>query len=66
MHKDSGMTVREILPGEKGESKAAPLPAGAPSWPELVPMLWEEIDVGAKDGRPGFKTVRKLLTDRRF
>jgi hypothetical protein len=29
-------------------------------------MTWEEIEAGAKANRPGFKTVRKLLSDRRF
>jgi hypothetical protein len=29
-------------------------------------MIWEHIEEGAAEDRPGFKLVRKLLSDRRF
>jgi hypothetical protein len=29
-------------------------------------MSWEQIDEGATASNPGFKVVRKLLTDKRF
>jgi hypothetical protein len=29
-------------------------------------MEWEEIELGARANLPGFKTVRQLLTDKRF
>jgi hypothetical protein len=29
-------------------------------------MTWEEIEEGAEVNKPGFKVVRKLLTDKRF
>jgi hypothetical protein len=29
-------------------------------------MTWEEIEDGAEANVPGFKVVRKLLTDKRF
>jgi hypothetical protein len=29
-------------------------------------MSWEEIEYGAELNEPGFKVVRKLLTDKRF
>jgi len=29
-------------------------------------MTWEEIERGAHENKPGFKVVRKLLTDKRF
>ena len=29
-------------------------------------MMWEEIERGAASNLPGFKMVRKLLTDQRF
>jgi hypothetical protein len=29
-------------------------------------MTWEQIEEGAVAGKPGFKVVRKLLTDKRF
>lgn len=28
--------------------------------------LWEDVDAAAKANKPGFKTIRKLLTDGRF
>jgi hypothetical protein len=66
MHKFSGMTVAEILRQKKASVRTAPLPAGSPEWDDLELMSWEEIDAGAKANEPGLKTVRKLLTDRRF
>ncbi len=44
----------------------APLPSGAPDWETLMEMTWMQIEDGARANRPGFKTVRKLLTDKRF
>jgi hypothetical protein len=32
----------------------------------LMEMTWEQIEAGARTGRPGFKTIRKLLADKRF
>jgi hypothetical protein len=29
-------------------------------------MSWEQIESGAAANEPGFKVVRKLLTDKRF
>jgi hypothetical protein len=29
-------------------------------------MQWEEIEAGAEANQPGFKVVRKLLSDKRF
>ena len=29
-------------------------------------MTWEQVEDGARANRPGFKVVRKLLTDKRF
>jgi hypothetical protein len=29
-------------------------------------MMWEDIDGGARQNLPGFKTARKLLSDQRF
>jgi len=66
MHKFAGMTGREILRTKKASVRTAPLPGGSPSWSEIEDMMWEEIEAGAAENRPGFKTIRKLLTDRRF
>lgn len=66
MHKFAGLTVAEILRRKKGSIKQASLPAGSPNWEEFGSMLWEEIEEGAYQNRPGFRVVRKVLTDQRF
>jgi hypothetical protein len=65
-HQFAGLKVAEILQQKRASIRQAPLPEGAPSWREFVQMTWEQIDEGARKNRPGFKVVRKLLTDRRF
>jgi hypothetical protein len=65
-HKFAGKSVREILRGKKASIKAAPLPSGSPVWDAFETMSWEQIEAGAVANDPGFKTVRKLLADRRF
>ena len=61
-----GQTVSQILHRKKASIKQAPLPSGSPDWQTLLQMTWEQIDEGARTNRPGFKAVRKLLTDKRF
>jgi RHS repeat-associated protein len=59
-------TVGEILKGKKGSIKNAPLPPGSPSWDEIEKLTWREIESGAKQGKPGYRTIKKLLSDKRF
>jgi hypothetical protein len=66
VHKFSSLLVADILKQKKGSIKQAKLPKGTPDWDELSRMTWEQIEAGAKAGTPGFKVVRKLLTDKRF
>lgn len=66
MHKFDGLTVAEILKLKKGSIKQASLPAGSFGWEEFSSMSWAQIEEGARQNRPGFRVVRKLLTDRRF
>jgi hypothetical protein len=66
MHKFSGQTVSDILREKKASIKLARLPKGSPNWDEFGQMTWEEIEDGARGNKPGFKVVRKLLTDKRF
>jgi hypothetical protein len=66
MADNAGKTVAEILAGKKASIKAAPLPEGAPSWDDIQGMIWEEVQVKAKAGEPGFRTFKKLLSDKRF
>ena len=65
-YKSSGQKVSEILKQKRGRIKQAPLPNGSPSWDEFGEMTWEQIEEGAAADKPGFKVVRKLLTDKRF
>jgi hypothetical protein len=65
-HKYDGLRVSDILRTKKASVRTAPLPPGSPSWSEFESMTWEEIDEGARRNLPGYKTVRKLLTDQRF
>jgi hypothetical protein len=66
IHKFAGMRVADILRLKKGSVRMAPLPVATPSWNELDKMSWEQVEDGARQNQPGFKTVRKLLTDQRF
>ena len=64
---NAGKTVVQILRGKKGSIKnVAPLPEGSPGWNEIQNMTWEEIVAKADANVPGFRTIRKLLGDRRF
>ena len=58
--------VSGILKGKKGSIKNAPLPLGSPSWEEIQGLTWAEIEEGVRQGKPGYRTIRKLLTDKRF
>lgn len=58
--------VADILKRKKASIKQASLPRGSPDWDTFLQMTWEQIDAGARANRPGFKVVRKLLTDKRF
>jgi hypothetical protein len=65
-HKNAGKTVSEILAGKKASVRDAPLEAGSPSWSEVVALTWEEVVEQAEADVPGFKTIKKLLGDKRF
>jgi len=66
MGKFDGMTVREILALKKASIRAAPLPPGSPAWDSLFDFTWEQVTTAARQNIPGFKTIRKLLSDQRF
>jgi hypothetical protein len=63
---DPETKVSEILKSKKGDIKKAPLPPGSPPWEDIADLTWGEIVAGAKLSRPGFRTVRKLLTDKDY
>jgi hypothetical protein len=58
--------VAQILRRKKASIRAAPLPPGAPSWDEIQNERMSEIDRKARHNVPGYKTIKKLLSDRRF
>lgn len=60
------LRVDDILKNKKGSIKNAPLEKGSPSWEQVQNMTMSEIDSGAKANKPGYRTLRKLLTDSRF
>jgi len=64
--KYDGMTVAEILRLKKASIRQSPLPPGSPPWDEILPWTWEQIDDAARARRPGFRMIRKLLSDGRF
>jgi hypothetical protein len=63
MPSNAGKTVAQILKGKKASIKQAALPKGSPAWAEILKVKWEEIDKRAKQRKPGYRTIRKLLTD---
>ena len=73
----TGQRVVDILRYKKASIKQARLPQGPPDWDEFSQMMWEglrpaptqsrqQVEDGERANRPGFKVVRKLLTDKRF
>lgn len=66
VHEFAGWRVSDILRHKKASIKHARLPEGPPDWQELSQMIWEQIEEGARENKPGSKLARKLLTDKRF
>jgi len=66
MPNDPDAKVSDILKDKKASIKNAPLEQGAPGWDEIQTLTWQEIEEGARQGKPGYRTIRKLLTDSRF
>lgn len=66
MPSNDGQTVAEILTRKKSSIRSAPLEKGSPSWDDILDMMWEEVVQRAKQREPGFRTIRKLLSDGRF
>lgn len=64
MNKDK--TVEDILKNKKGSIKNAPLKPGGPQWSDILKLTLAEIQRRAQKGDTGFKTIYKLLTDKRF
>jgi hypothetical protein len=59
-------TVGEVLSTKIGSITRARLPRGAPGWDAIRNMTMSEVKELAKKNVPGFKTILKLLRDKRF
>jgi hypothetical protein len=66
MPTDPNTKISDILKSKKASIKTARLEPGSPNWDEVQELVWRDIEEGAKQGRPGYRTIRKLLTDSRF
>ena len=64
--RNEGKSIDEILIGKMGSVRRAPLPPGFPGWDAVATMKWEEIVRRAQANEPGFRELRKLLSDKRF
>jgi len=63
----AGKAVATIIALYKvGSIQNTPMPQGGPGWKEILKKTWEEIVDAARKGEKWAKTVKKLLTDRRF
>lgn len=59
-------TVGDILKRKRGAIRQAPLEPGSPSWDDIRGLSWGEVVRRAEADEPGFRTIKKLLGDRRF
>ena len=66
MSPNAGKTVAEILKSKRANIKKVSLDPGSPSWDEIMNFTWEVIEEKARKREPGFHTIRKLLSNRRF
>lgn len=63
---DDDELVRDILKRKKGAIKQAALEPGSPSWGDILDETWGEIKAKARRRVPGYKTLRKLLSDSEY
>jgi len=59
-------TVTSVLRGKLGSIKRKALDPGSPSWSDIGDMSIDQVRAAAKANQPGFRTILKLLQDRRF
>jgi hypothetical protein len=52
--------------GKKSYIKKAALGPGSPGWDDILDLTWEEIVEAAKQRRPGFQTIKKLLSKEEY
>ena len=59
-------TVADILKLKRAAIRQAPLDPGSPSWDDIAGMTWAEVCDRSNRRERGFKTFRKLLSERRY
>jgi hypothetical protein len=59
-------TVREILRQKKASVRNAPLEADSPSRDDILEETWIQVKAKADANLPGYKIIKKLLSDSRF
>jgi hypothetical protein len=42
------------------------MPRGFPGWDKVGTMVWEDVIDAARRSEPGFRELRKLLSDKRL
>ena len=62
----AGKTVEEVLRDKQARIRRAPLDPGSPDWDEILDLTWEDIEERADRNKPGFRTIKKLLNQKRF
>lgn len=63
---DDAETVRDILKRKKGSIRQAALEPGSPSWDDIMNETWADITRKSSRRVPGYKTFRKLLSDKEY
>lgn len=59
-------TLTRNGPDSGGCTLRAALPPGSPSWEEVRNMTMGEVQQCAKQNVPGFRTILKLLTSKKY
>lgn len=63
---DPAELAKAVMRRKKGSIQRADLPPGSPPWDQVREMPMAEIEAAAKANQPGYKTILKLLQDKRF
>ncbi len=60
------LNLRSCVADEQGGIQNTQLPPGSPDWDTIRKMTWGAIVAAAKEGKPGYQTIKKLLCGGRF
>lgn len=59
-------TVGDILRRKRASIRQAALDPGSPSWDDIAGLTWAELTARSRRREVGYKTFRKLLSERRY